>query len=391
MLPAGGMGEAEQARVQGLTSKRRNLASDPDAPRDSAPGARAVKGIPDQRMAPMGKMNPDLMRSAGGQTAFEAGRLRVKRMLDAIARVRRFAPAFPDDSHLLAVGGAAADVTGDLASARSRHTPHERRIGPVDSALGKVDRQGLVGSFGLGDDHQPAGVLVEAVHDARPPNSADSGQARAAMADQSVDEGAVRVSRRRMDNQSCGLVDDDQMFILEADLERHWLRGRRRVAILGQNYDEILAVADPPRGILQRYACACDVAGFDQPLDPGPRQHRETERQHAIEAQTGLVGSSADRRCGEACGRRLSCQASNLTNAGPRSYDLLHPMGSPRYTPGATVGKSARVSVRTKRHFQSISGWTNACAQNPGGCDGHYADRRLCRFGRRHRRQVLAQ
>ena len=88
------MDEAEQMRVQRLTRKRCNLASDPDAPRDNPPGARAVKGIPDQRMAPMGKMNPDLMRSAGGQTAFEASRLRVKQMLDAIGGNRRLAPAF---------------------------------------------------------------------------------------------------------------------------------------------------------------------------------------------------------------------------------------------------------------------------------------------------------
>jgi hypothetical protein len=140
MLAAGGMGEAEQMRVQGLTRKPRYLGSDAAALPDSAPGARAIKGIPDQRVAAMGKMNPDLVGSAGGQTAFEAGRLRVKRMLDAIAGNRRLAPAFPDDGHLLAVGGAAADVAGDLAAARSRHTPHERRIGPVDPALGKVER-----------------------------------------------------------------------------------------------------------------------------------------------------------------------------------------------------------------------------------------------------------
>jgi hypothetical protein len=99
------------------------------------------------------------------------------------------------------------------------------------------------------------------------------------------------------------------MLILEADLQRHWLPDRRRVAILRQNYDEILAVADPSRGILQRYACACDVAGFDQPLDPGPRQRRETERQHAIEAQTGLVRAGTDRRC-DGGGRRFSSHAS---------------------------------------------------------------------------------
>src|SRR5437016_4514435 len=134
MLPAGGMGEAEQARMQGLTRKRRNLAPDAAASCDGTPGARAVEGVADQRIAPMGKMDPDLMRSAGGQTAFEARRLRVKQMLDAIGGNRRLAPAFRYDGHLLAVGGAAADVADDLAAARSRHTPHERRIGPVDPA-----------------------------------------------------------------------------------------------------------------------------------------------------------------------------------------------------------------------------------------------------------------
>src|SRR5437868_2903290 len=99
MLPAGRMGEAEQARVQRLTRKRGNLTSDAATPPDSAPGARAVKGIPDQRVAAIGKMNPDLMRAAGGETAFKAGRPVVKRMLDEIAGDRRLAPAFPEDGH----------------------------------------------------------------------------------------------------------------------------------------------------------------------------------------------------------------------------------------------------------------------------------------------------
>jgi hypothetical protein len=65
------------------------------------------------------------------------------------------------------------------------------------------------------------------------------------MADQGVNESAVRVSRRRMYNQPCGLVDDDQMSILEADIERDRLRYGRRICILGENYDKILAAADP--------------------------------------------------------------------------------------------------------------------------------------------------
>ena len=39
------------------------------------------------------------------------------------------------------------------------------------------------------------------------------------MADEGVDERAVRVSGRRVDNQARRLVDDDQMRILVADIE----------------------------------------------------------------------------------------------------------------------------------------------------------------------------
>ena len=50
----------------------------------------------------------------------------------------------------------------------------------------------------------------------------------AAMGDQRVDEGAVGIARGRMDDQAGGLVDDDQMCILETDIERHRLRRRCR-------------------------------------------------------------------------------------------------------------------------------------------------------------------
>ena len=47
----------------------------------------------------------------------------------------------------------------------------------------------------LGDDYQPAGFLVEPVHDARPFDAADTRQAVAAMGDQGVDQGAGPVAR----------------------------------------------------------------------------------------------------------------------------------------------------------------------------------------------------
>src|SRR5271169_4445058 len=100
-------------------------------------------------------------------------------------------------------------------------------------------------ALGLGDDHQPAGVLVEAMDDARPSHAADTGKAGAAMGDQRIDEGAVGVSRRGMNDEAGGLVDDDQMCILKTNIERDRLSGRDRILSFGEEYDEILARPNP--------------------------------------------------------------------------------------------------------------------------------------------------
>ena len=95
----------------------------------------------------------------------------------------------------------------------------------------------------LGDDHQAAGVLVEPMHDSRAADPADAGEARAAMGQQRVDESAVGISRGGMDNHARRLVDDDQVCILKADIERDRLRDRRGIVNLRENYDEILVVS----------------------------------------------------------------------------------------------------------------------------------------------------
>ena len=48
------------------------------------------------------------------------------------------------------------------------------------------------------------------------------------------------------------LVDDDQMCILKADIERDRLRYRRRIFKIRENYDKILAAAYPRRWVAQR-------------------------------------------------------------------------------------------------------------------------------------------
>ena len=128
----------------------------------------------------------------------------------------------------------------------------------------------MVGGFRLGDDQQPAGVFIEAMDNARPPNSADSGQTRAAMADQGVDESAVGVSRRGMNNQTGRLVDDDEMCVLETNVERDRLRYRACLFRLGEDNYEILTAANAECRLAQRRPITCDLAGFDHSFEPCP-------------------------------------------------------------------------------------------------------------------------
>ena len=91
-------------------------------------------------------------------------------------------------------------------------------------------------------------------------------------AEQGVDESAVGISRRGMDNHARRLVDDDQVCILEADIERDRLRDRRGILNLRENYDEILVVSHAQRRVAQNSSLVRDLAGLDQALQPRPRQ-----------------------------------------------------------------------------------------------------------------------
>ena len=288
------MCEAEQTRVQGLPRKCRDSSSKRPVALNGASGARAIDRIADQGMTPMSKMHADLMCSACAKTAFDECRLRAERALDTIMRNRGLSPAFRDNSHLFAVGGAAADVAGDLSCERSWHTPNYCGISAIDSAQHEIPREGVVGGLGLGDDHQPARILIEAMNDTRPADPADPGKTHPAMADQGVYERAVRVSRRGVDNQARGLIDDDQMCVLEADIQSNRLPDRRCIYIIRANYDEFLAASDSQRRVAQSCSFAGDIAVMDQPFEPGARQRREMAGKRPVKALPGLTGAGED-------------------------------------------------------------------------------------------------
>jgi hypothetical protein len=74
-----------------------------------------------------------------------------------------------------------------------------------------------------------------------------------------------------VDNQPRGLIDDDQMCVLKADIQRYRLRDRRRICTIGEEYNENLATAHPQRWVSQSPAFARDIAGMDQSFNLGAR------------------------------------------------------------------------------------------------------------------------
>ena len=120
----------------------------------------------------------------------------------------------------------------------------DREIAPLDAVRGELPGEPLMSDVGLGDDQQPRRVLVDPVDDARPGNAADPRKAAAAMMQQRVDQSAVRIARRRMDDQPGGLVDDQQMLILEDNPQRDVLRFVVRGRGLRNGEQERLAAAD---------------------------------------------------------------------------------------------------------------------------------------------------
>ena len=73
----------------------------------------------------------------------------------------------------------------------------------------------------LGHHHQSGGVLVEPVHDARPPFAADAGEAFAAMGDERIDQRAGPMPGGGMNNEATGFVDDDDVVVLIDHVERN--------------------------------------------------------------------------------------------------------------------------------------------------------------------------
>ena len=103
------------------------------------------------------------------------------------------------------------------------HALDEREVAALEIVRVKLHLQRHQRRLVLGHDHDARGVLVEPVHDARPPLAADADERVAAVMQERVDQRARLVRRRRMHDHARRLVDDDEVRVFVDDRERNVL------------------------------------------------------------------------------------------------------------------------------------------------------------------------
>ena len=190
-----------------------------DVSRDAFAGwvGEAVERVADQRVVLRGEVDADLVGAAGFKVDAQQGGDVAVAFFDAVMGYGIFAVL--TDGHFQAVARVATQRLVDGAAGGDVAIT-EGKVGAPHAALLQLAHEVGVGAQVAGDDKQAAGVFVEAVHDAATRQLCCFGE----VVQQGVQQGAVRIARRRMDDQSGRFVDDDDVGVGMNDVERNILR-----------------------------------------------------------------------------------------------------------------------------------------------------------------------
>lgn len=253
-------------------------------------GCAAIEGITQHGVAFRGHVNANLVGSSGGERALEKCRPVAPAAPSPVAGKSRLA-ARHDDCHALAVAGVAPDGAGDVTGWRKQAPPDKGDVLPGDAAGGERRRESDVGLVGLGNDHQTAGILVEAVNDAGACLSADAGKGVPAVGQQCMDEGSTGMTGARVDHESGRLVDDEQVLVLMDDDQRNVFAHQGRIGWRWHRKNKVVPWFDPEGRLRYRPPAAREASLLDEGLDPGSRQFRKDVGEDPVNPVSRLFGS----------------------------------------------------------------------------------------------------
>ena len=236
--------------------------------------ASLVEGIADDRPVARGQMDADLVCASGEQMAGEQACDFVIGIAESLTQTKfgdgRFA-AMLAHGHFAPMDRMASDGRVDAFGPGRRPAPHEGQIFAADfiifaflAACGELFGEAMMCQIGFRRDDQTACVHVEPMDDARALLASDAGEAAAAMMQQRIDERIVVMACARMNWQSGGFVDDDEVVIFVEDIEvdRAGFNGGRFAWRDGDH--ENITFVDFGAGIIEGLVVPPDMAGFDQ-------------------------------------------------------------------------------------------------------------------------------
>ena len=236
----------------------------------------AIFQIAHERMANMGHVNAYLMCSASFQFAFHEGSesrcvfLCPKALLDLEMRygVAGVITLFMDYGLFGAVTMGAAKGRIDGPGRPVRGSPDDRKVRAFQiactSMVGKLRTQVAMGKVVLGYDHDAAGFLVEAMHNARSLDTPDARQCVTTMVDQCVDERTGPITIPRMHDEPCRLVDDNEVSVFIEDTKRDFLAHRGSILGFGDLDSDIETFTQFVLRLRDDPALNADLALVDQ-------------------------------------------------------------------------------------------------------------------------------
>ena len=143
----------------------------------------------------------------------------IAKVLDDLVEGLRIATGFAQHLHPLGVLGIATDRTIDPVRQEARRTEDDRAVFLVDLAILEGGKECIERGLGLGEDHEPAGVFVESVHDAAAALLARR-QLEAAVLCRRVREGAAKDVAPLVCADPDRLVDDEDVIVFVHDDDR---------------------------------------------------------------------------------------------------------------------------------------------------------------------------
>ena len=169
----------------------------------------AVERVARHRVTYGGQVHPDLVSSAGDQVQLEQ-RPAGEALADPISGHCR--PPGRDNGHPRPMTGISSNRRLDAPGVGNDGALNQSQIRLLDVAVLELGHQAGLGLVVLGHHQQAARVAVKTMDDTRTLHAGDAAVLGAAC-QQGIDERATGMTRRRMNDQTRGLVDDQQVLV----------------------------------------------------------------------------------------------------------------------------------------------------------------------------------